>query len=437
MAGALRMRTVEDDPVDKPGYSMDKPRQGDPRRLLRQIAWASAAVAAFVAFAVGDRIWLRPGAGIDLDEFMTASVERGALHIEVQGAGELEPINERWIAAEVPGAVERIFVRPGEGVAKGDRIVSLINPQIGQSAVAARLQLAEARAEHQRRLAESTDRRLAGEAQILNKRAIYEESQLRLEAQAELHQRKAVSEIDFKSTRIRTERAKTDLEFEQRRFSELQAVLEAEQSSSEARLAVRESASAEAERLAKGLTITADIGGTLREVLVKPGQRVNPGEPFARIVDPGSLRGVVRVPESYASRLVPGQATVATVLNVDVAAVVSRVDPAVTQNSVVVDLAFAGNLPPGARPDLSIRATITVAKLAEVLFVRRPLGVNDDSTADLFRLADDGRSASRTAVRFGMGTLRHIQVLEGLAEGDSVLVGNTTRFRDEETIAIR
>ena len=167
--------------------------------------------------------------------------------------------------------------------------MSLINPQIGQSAVAARLQLAEA--EHQRRLAEVTDRRLAGEAQILNKQAVYEESQLQLEAEAELRERQAISEIDFKSTRIRTERAKTDLEFEERRFSELQAVLAAEQASSEARLAERESALAEAERQAGGLTITADIGGTLREVLVKPGQRINPGEQVARIVDPGSLFG--------------------------------------------------------------------------------------------------------------------------------------------------
>lgn len=423
--------------MDKPGYSMDKPREGDPRRLRRQIVWAALAMAIIVAFIVVDRVWLRPGAGIDLDEFMTAMVERGALPIEVQGAGELEPIHERWIASEIAGAVERIFVRAGEEVAEGDRIVSLINPQVGQSAVAARLQLAEARAEHQRRLAEFTDRRLAGEAQILNKQAIYEESQLQLEAETELRQRQAVSEIDFKSTRIRTQRAKTDLEFEQRRFSELQAVLEAEQASSEARLAERESALAEAERLAGGLTITADIGGTLREVLVEPGQRLNPGTQVARVVDTESLRGVVRVPESYASRLVPGQAAVATVSNTDVPAVVSRVDPAVTQNSVSVDLNFVGDLPRGARPDLSIRATITVAQLEDVLFVRRPLGVNDDSTTELFRLADDGRSARRTAVRFGMGTLTHIEVLDGLVEGDTVVVGNTSRFRDEEIIAIR
>lgn len=431
------MWTVEDDPVDKPGYSMDKPREGDPRRLRRQLAWAASAVVVVVAFIVADRIWLRPGAGIELDEFMTAVVERGTLPIEVQGAGELEPVNERLIASEIPGAVDQIFARAGEQVAVGDRIVGLMNPQVRQGVVAARLQLAEANADHRRRLADFTDRRLAGEAQILNKQAAYEESQLRLAAETELRERQAISEIDYQSTKIRTERAKSDLEFEERRFEELQSVLQAEQASSEARLAERESALQEAQRLAEGLVITADVAGTLREVLVEPGERVSTGTQVARIVDAESLRGVVRVPESYASRVVPGQTAIATVLRVEVPAEVTRVDPAVTQNTVAVDIAFRGELPSGARPDLSIRATITVAELDDALFVRRPLRVNDDSAGSVFRLAGDGRSATRTSVRFGMGTLKQIEVLDGLNEGDTIIVGNVSRFENEETLAIR
>ena len=423
--------------MDKPGYSMDKPREGDPRRYYRHLAWGGVAAVVVVAFIVADRLWLRPGAGIELDEFMTAVVERGTLPIEVQGAGELEPVNERLVVSEIPGAVDQIFARAGEEVTVGDRIVGLVNPQVRQGVVAARLQLAEANADHRRRLADFTDRRLAGEAQILNKQAAYEESQLRLAAEAELRERQAISEIDYRSTKIRTERAKSDLEFEERRFEELQAVLQAEKASSEARLAERESALQEAGRLAEGLVITADVAGTLREVLVEPGERVNTGTQVARIVDAESLRGVVRVPESYASRVVPGQTAVATVLRVEVPGVVTRVDPAVTQNTVAVDIAFEGELPSGARPDLSIRATITVAELDDALFVRRPLRVNDDSAGSVYRLADDGRSATRTSVRFGMGTLKHIEVLDGLNEGDQIIVGNVSRFENEETLAIR
>ena len=333
--------------------------------------------------------------------------------------------------------MDRIFARAGEQVAVGDPIVGLMNPQVRQGVVAARLQLAEANADHRRRLADFTDRRLAGEAQILNKQAAYEESQLRLAAETELRERQAVSEIDYRSTKIRTERAKADLTFEQRRFEELQAVLKAEQASSEARLAERESALQEAQRLAEGLVITADIAGTLREVLVAPGQRVGSGTTVARIVDAESLRGVIRVPESYASRVVPGQTAVATVLKTEVPGLVTRVDPAVTQNTVAVDVAFQNELPSGARPDLSIRATITVAELDDALFVRRPLRVNDYSNVSVFRLAANGLSATRTPVRFGMGTLKHIEVLDGLNEGDEIIVGNLSRFENEETLAIR
>ena len=152
--------------MEQAGYSMDKPREGDPRRRYRHVAWGAVAVAVIAGFVVADRLWLRPGAGIELDEFMTAAVERGTLSIEVQGAGELEPVNERLIASETPGAVDRIFARAGEQVALGDRIVGLMNPQVRQGVVAARLQLAEANADHRRRLADFTDRRLAGEAQI-------------------------------------------------------------------------------------------------------------------------------------------------------------------------------------------------------------------------------------------------------------------------------
>ena len=419
------------------GYLMDRPREGDGRQSYRRIAWIALAAVVIVAFIVVDRIWLRTDAGVSLEDLRTAVVERGTLRIEVQGAGELEPVNERWIASEIPGAVEQVFVRAGEVVEAGDPIVRLINPQIHQSVATARLQLAEATADHRRRLAEFTDRRLAGEAQILAKQADLEELQLQFEAQTELRERHAVSSIDYKSTQIRTERARKELEFEKRRFKELQAVLDAERESSEARVAERESALKEAERLTGGLLVTADIAGTVREVLVEPGERVSAGTQVARVVGTELLRGRIRVPESYASRVVIGQPAVATVLNVPKPARVTRVDPAVTRNSVAVDIAFEDELPAGARPDLSIRATITVAELDDALFVRRPLAVREDSTSEVYRLAGDGKSASRTAVRFGMGTLRHIEVLDGVDEGDTIIIGGTSRLENEQHIAIQ
>ena len=170
---------------------------------------------------------------------------------------------------------------------------------------------------------------------------------------------------------------------------------------------------------------------------MEPGERIMAGAQVVRVVDSRSLIAAIRVPESYAARLAAGQPAVATVLNAEVPSVVVCVDPAVTRGSVAVELEFAAPLPAGARPDLSMRAVVTVAELDDVLFVRRPTHVRDESRADVFRLAQDGQSAARTPVPVGFGTLKEIEVRDGLEEGDAIILGNTARFENEETIAIR
>ena len=418
-------------------YSMDRPRPASARNLIRALAWGAAALAAVVLFVVADRFWLRAAAGLERADIMVATVERGRLPIDVQGAGALAPASERWIASRVPGAVQDVYVRPGQQVAAGTTVVRLVNPQLEQAVVRNRLALAEANAEHRRKLSDFTDRRLAAQARVLDRQASYDENRLRLEAQTELRDTNAISDLDYKSTQIRTEQARQNVDFERRRFAELDAALAAELAASEARLAASEAALEDAERQLGDLAVSADAAGTLRELLVEPGERIMAGKQVARVVDSRSLVGAIRVPESYAARLAAGQRAVATVLNVEVPCEVVRVDPAVTQGSVAVELEFAAPLPAGARPDLSMRAVVTVAELDDVLFVRRPSHVRDERRADVFRLAEDGQSAARTPVRFGFGTLRDIEVRDGLDEGDAIILGDTARFEDEETIAIR
>ena len=418
-------------------YSMDRPRPSSARNLIRGLAWGAVALVAIVLFAVADRFWLRAAEGLERADIMVATVERGRLPIDVQGAGALAPASERWIASRVPGAVQEILVRPGQQVTAGTTVARLVNPQLEQAVVRARLALAEANAEHRRKLSDFTDRRLAAEARVLDRQASYDEHSLRLEAQTELRDTNAISDLDYRSTQIRTEQARQNVEFERRRFAELEAALAAEQAASEARLAASEAALEEAERQLGDLAVSADAAGTLRELLVEPGQRIAAGAQVARVVDSRSLVAAIRVPESYAAHLAAGQRAVAMVLNVEVPGEVVRVDPAVTRGGVAVELRFTAPLPAGARPDLSMRAVVTVAELDDVLFVRRPSHVRDESRADVFLLAADGQSALRTPVRFGFGTLKDIEVRDGLDEGDAIILGNTARFENEETIAIR
>ena len=419
------------------GEAMDRPRQPDSRNTLRHVAWAAVAVLAILAFVLIDRYWLRQAPGVRLADVVTGVVRRGGLAIEVQGAGALAPVSERWITSRAAGTVEQIFVRPGQSLRAGDAVAGLVNPQLRQAVVRERLQLAEAKAARQRDSSNFVTQRLTAEEQHMNAQATYEEQRLRLEAQEELRAKNAISEIDYRTARIRAEQAKARLDFEQQRLAELDATLAAEQRAADARLAAREASLREAEEQVAALRVTTDVAGTLRELLVEPGQPVGAGVKVARVVDTSSLIGVVRVPESYASRLAPGQAVAASVLNVEVSGVVARVDPAVSEGAVAVDVEFTAPLPEGVRPELSMQATMTVAELPDTLYVRRPVHVYDDTVADVFRLADDQGSATRTAVRFGLGTLRNVQVLDGLAAGDTILLGNVARHEGRDTIALR
>ena len=419
------------------GEAMDRPRRPDGGKTLRHVAWAAVAVLAILAFVLIDRFWLREAPGVRLADVVTGVVKRGGLAIEVQGAGALAPVSERWITSRAAGTVEQILARPGQVLGAGDAVASLVNPQLRQAVVRERLQLAEAKAARQRESSGFVTQRLSAEEQLMNAQAAYEEQRLRLEAQEELRAKKAISEIDYRSARIRAEQAKARLDFERQRRTEMDATLAAEERASDARLAAREASLKDAEAQVAALRVTADVAGTLRELLVEPGQLVGAGVKVARVVDTSSLIGVIRVPESYASRLAPGQAVAASVLNVEVPGVVARVDPAVTEGAVAVDVEFTGPLPEGVRPDLSMHATMTVAELPDTLYVRRPVHVRDDTVADVFRLAEDRGSASRATVRFGLGTLRHVQVQDGLAAGEEILLGNVARHEGRDTIEIR
>ena len=104
---------------------------------------------------------------------------------------------------------------------------------------------------------------------------------------------------------------------------------------------------------------------------------------------------------------------------------------------MAIDIELTGPLPTGARPDLSVRATITVAELRDVVYVRRPLHVRDHTTADVFVLHENRSLATRTVVRFGMGTLKQVEIVQGLQEGDTLLLGNSSRLEGLDVVAVR
>jgi HlyD family secretion protein len=176
----------------------------------------------------------------------------------------------------------------------------------------------------------------------------------------------------------------------------------------------------------------------LQQVAVQAGQRVNPGTTLARVAQPDRLKAEIRVPETQAKDLVVGQRAQIDTRNGVVTAKVARIDPAASNGTVLVDLSIDGALPAGARPDLSVDATIELERLADVVFVARPVRAQENAIGSVLRVDGvDGDRAERVKVQFGRASASAIEIRSGLAPGDRVIVSDDSAYDKFNEIKIK
>jgi HlyD family secretion protein len=178
----------------------------------------------------------------------------------------------------------------------------------------------------------------------------------------------------------------------------------------------------------RSMEVKAGAAGTLQELSLEVGQWAQSGAQLARIVEPGRLKAVLRIPETQAKDVTIGQPSSIDTRNGIVRGRVSRIDPAVLNGTVTVDVSLDGEMPRGARPDLSVDGTIQVERLENVLHVGRPAYGQAGSTVGLFKLVEGGTAAVRASVRLGRTSVNSVEILGGLQSGDKVIISDMSRW---------
>jgi HlyD family secretion protein len=189
-------------------------------------------------------------------------------------------------------------------------------------------------------------------------------------------------------------------------------------------------------RTRESLEVRAGLDGVLQEIAVEVGQQVAPGTNLARVADPSRLMARIHVPATQARDVATGQRADVDTRNGVISAKVARVDPAVHDGTVTVDLALAGELPRGARPDLNVDGTVEIERLEDVVFVGRPAFGQEGSTVGLFRIERDGVHAARVKVKLGRVSVNTVEVVEGLKPGDEVVLSDTSRWDEVDRIRL-
>lgn len=415
---------------------MDIPRKA-PNRRLRRALYALIGAGGITLITVGVSR-LKPAApSVDRATVWVDTVKRGPMLRQVRGSGTLVPEEIRWIPAITEGRVERQLVQPGAVVKAETVLLELSNPEVEQAALEAEMQLKAAEAEYANLRVQLESQRLTQQAQAAMVQAEYRQAKLQAEANEELAKDRLISDLMLKLSKVRAEELATRHEIEQKR-------LEISAESVKAQLAVQQARVEQLRALfqlrrsqVEALRVRAGVGGVLQQVLVEVGQQVTPGMNLARVANPTRLKAEVRIAETQAKDIQIGQRAFIDTRNGVVPGHVIRIDPAVQNGTVTVDVALDGSLPKGARPDMSVDGTIEIERLEDVIYVGRPAFGQERSVVGLFKLVDGGKSAVRVPVKLGRSSVNTIEIVEGLQPGDQVILSDMSAWDAFDRIRLK
>jgi HlyD family secretion protein len=416
---------------------MDIPRPENKRRKhLRRLALGGGALALVVLVTAG-LARLEPAAPtVPRASVWVDTVRAGEMLRQVRGTGTLVPREIRWIAAQTDGRVERIVARPGAVVEPDTVILELSNPDLVQQTEEARYALEAAEAEFTETELALRGQQLDQRAALAVARAEFESARLQAEAEQTLSEEGIVSTLQYRRSALLAEQLQVRLDIEADRLAQFSTSVEARLAAQRARLEqVRNIYARRLEQLAS-LQVKAGIGGVLQQVPVEEGQRVALGANIARVARPDELMAELRIPETQARDVVVGQRVEIDTRNGVVEGRVARIDPAVQAGTVQVDVELAGELPRGARPDLSVDGTIEIERLQGVVFTGRPAYGQPNATVGLFKLAEDGAAAVRVPVQLGRSSVNAVEIIQGLEPGDQVILSDTSAWDEYDRIRL-
>lgn len=418
---------------------MDKPR--DPaelrKRKIRRLALGSAGVAAVAAVSVAVAN-LEPAAlAVEKESVWSETVQRGTFYRQVRGPGTLVPEKIQFISAASAGRVEAVRVEAGSAVSADTVLVELTNPEVEQAALDAELRLREAEAAQTDLEARLASQILDQEARAFAAEADYQAARLQADADAQLNAEGLIPEINLKRSRLQESQLGKRSEIERQRVEKTAEQAEAQLASERARVEQLRTLHELRRRQLEDLEVKAGLEGVLQVMDLEVGQRVAPGDVLARVAQPLPLKAELRIPETQAKDVVVGQEAVIDTRNGVVPGVVTRIDPAVQEGYVLVDVRPTAELPRGARPDLSVDGTIELERVEDVLHVGRPAYGQAESTIQLFKLIEGGEKAVRTDVQIGRTSVNTVEIVAGLAEGDRVILSDPSDWDGHDVIRLR
>jgi HlyD family secretion protein len=374
---------------------------------------------------------------IERSAVLIDSVRRGDVVREVRGPGTLVPEHIRWITAQASARVERLASESGKNVGTGELLLELSNPDLQIQTMQAEQQVRQAQIELLNLKTNLRSQLLTQKGVVATTKTQYVSASQEAAAADSLAKVKLMSSFEVRSKRAQGEEFTTRLQVEQDRLKLMEQSIDAQIATQTSQVEQLKAIAVNQQNRLKSLQVRAPEAGVLQDLTLQLGQWVPEGTTLAKVVQPGKLKAVLRIPESQAKDVTIGQKASIDTRNGFVAGHVMRKDPSAQGGSVTVDVALDGALPPGAVPDLSVDGTVVIEKLSNVLYSGRPAFSAGSGSAALFKVVDNGKAAVRVPVQLGRSSVNVIEITRGLQSGDKIIVSDMSQYANVTKVRIK
>lgn len=429
---------------------MDVPRQGVARRKLIRRILISIAGLLIIGGSVFAVSRLQPALpSVDAGTLWPDTVKRGSLLRQVHGLGTLVPEEIVWISAQSDARIEKIYIQPGTKVEPNTVIMKLSNPTLTEAMVGAEFDLKQAQAaltDLNVQLQSSTFDKQANAAQV---NSDFQQAKIEADRDKQLSSLGLIPEIELKQSQNKAEALQFRNQLEEKRLKIIHDSVEAQLAAQKVKIEQLQAMYALKKEQVDELNVRAGVSGVLQQLgnatatangTVPPlevGQNVTAGSILAKVAQQNRLKAQIKVTETEAKDVALGQLASIDTRNGIIPGKVTRIDPAAVNGTVLVDVSLQGELPPGARPDLSVDGTIDIEKLNDVLYVGRPTSAQPNSSVTLFRMDPGGKTATRVPVKLGRASVSSIEVVGGLKEGDTIILSDMSAQDGHDRIRLQ
>ena len=420
---------------------MDIIRDTRPQRKRKKLIWSVVGISLLALTIFVPRLLPTASPSVDGATVWRDTVRFGTMIRQVRGPGTLIPEQMRWITAMTAGRIEEIISLPGTLVEEGSLIMSMSNPDVDMQLLTAQQQLSQARAARAQLRTTLQTQELTQRGTLATMRTLfidakrnYDTNQLLFDENPDL-----VAHADLDRSRELLTELELRLQIEQDRLAVMEGTAGEQLAAQEEQIErLGDMVRFNEERLAS-MQVRVPVSGVLAplDIPLQEGQWVQSGAMLSRVVVPGRLKAEIRITQTQAQDIVIGQVALIDTRTDTIIGTVTRIDPAVRNGTVTIDVTLPRDLPPSARPDLSVDGNVVIERLDDVTYVGRPTFGQANQRVSIFKMTADGKYADRITIQLGVSSVNDMQVLEGLEAGDVVILSDMSRWDGFDRVKIK